>query len=148
MIAALLLGTTAPLTLLRAPPAWSADAPPPGHGTTATGESRGAQPHKLPFHGKLKAVSEADKTITVSYTTGDKVYHLTPATEVLKHEKPATLADAVIGEPVSGAFEKSGDRLELTKLQLARKHDPATEGAAGEPEAKPEKHRKKEKARQ
>jgi hypothetical protein len=97
--------------------------------------------HKLPFHGKLGSVNEKEGTITVTYSTGDKVYHLTPHTEIFRNDQPAKLGDAVVGEPVSGAFHKTGDRMELTKLTLG-KHGDAKDGAGKK--AKPAKHAPKD----
>ncbi len=97
------------------------DAPPAAADTSASETPAGLR--KLPFHGKLAAVDAEAKTITLRYTTGDKVFHLTPQTEVLKHEKPAKLDEAVIGDSVSGAYVRNGERAELTKLNLARKAD-------------------------
>lgn len=78
---------------------------------------------RLPFHGKLTSVNPQAKTITLTYSTGDKVFHITPHTEILKHEKPAKLEEADLGEQVSGAYVRNGDRAELTKLNLAKKSE-------------------------
>lgn len=109
----------------------AADSPAPDHTPAVespAGETPPGSPRRLPFHGKLAAVDSDAKTITLRYTTGDKVFHLTPHTEILKHEKAAKLEEAVIGEQVSGAYVRNGERAELTKLNLARKSDePAVE---------------------
>lgn len=140
-VAGLVLGVTCTLTpAARAadpagPGSPSAPAVSPAH-AAADKESTG---RKLPFHGKLAAFSESDHTITLTYSTGEKTYHLTPGTEIFRNDKPAALSDAVIGEPVSGAYHRNGDRMEITKLTLGRKAD------ATEPHAKPVKHSKKDK---
>jgi hypothetical protein len=51
-----------------------------------------------PFHGKLAGVDKVAKTITC----GKSVYQITAETKIMKDEKPATLEDGVVGEPVSG----------------------------------------------
>ncbi len=115
-----------------------------GPGIAQAEAEKTSESRKLPFHGKLGAVNEKDRTITVSYTTGDKVYHLTSQTEILKYDQPATLADAVMGEQVSGAFHKIGDRMELTKLTLAKHPESKAEGGKKVKEPKPAKHMPKD----
>ena len=51
-----------------------------------------------PFHGKLAALDPKAKTITV----GKRTFQITAQTRIKKADKPATLADGVVGEPVSG----------------------------------------------
>jgi hypothetical protein len=51
-----------------------------------------------PFHGKLAAVDQVAKTITV----GKSTYLITSDTKIKKAGKPATLADGVVGEEVGG----------------------------------------------
>jgi len=93
----------------------------------------------IPFHGKLKAVDKTAKTISVGETT----VQITSETKIMKAEKPATLEDGVIGEPVSGAYKKSADgKLNATTLRFGAKPE------AAEGEAKPEKKPKKEKTAQ
>ena len=147
IVAGLVLGITPILTpfagAAHAPGKTAAEAP-----ALAQAEpEKPSEGRKLPFHGKLGAVNEKDGTITVTYSTGDKVYHLTPHTEILKHDQPATLADAVVGETVSGAFHKTGDRMELTKLTLAKSAEGKPEGAKKAKESKPAKHSPKEPAK-
>jgi hypothetical protein len=58
-----------------------------------------------PFHGKLAAVDRAARTIKV----GKRTFHITPETRLRKADKPATLEDAVVGEPCSGYVKPAGD---------------------------------------
>ena len=52
-----------------------------------------------PFHGKLAKVDQSAKTITV----GKRTFMITSETRLKKgNGSPATLADAVVGEEVSG----------------------------------------------
>ena len=106
---------------------------------------RAPEGRKLPFHGKLSAFDAKEKTITVSYSTGDKVFHVTPETEILKYEKAAKLDEAVVGEQVSGAYIKQGDRAMLTKLSLAKHHEAKPEG--GRKTAKTTKEKEKDKSK-
>ncbi|MBI3870019.1 MAG: hypothetical protein HY299_15965 [Verrucomicrobia bacterium] len=128
-VAGLVLAATLTLTsgLMAADSA--AKIEPPRAGESAPPNEAPSNVRHLPFHGKLTSVDPHAKTITLTYTTGDKVFHLTPHTEVLKHEKPAKLEDANLGEQVSGAYIRNGDRAELTKLNLAKKSDDKPEGS-------------------
>jgi len=58
-----------------------------------------------PFHGKLAAVDQVTKTITVGKTT----YQITSETKIKKAGKPATLADGVVGEDASGYVKPAED---------------------------------------
>jgi len=77
----------------------------------------------IPFHGKIAAVDKAAKTVTV----GERVFRVTAETRIRKHGKPATLADAVVGEEIGGSYTK-GDDGKLTAKSL--RFGPKPEGAA------------------
>ena len=82
-----------------------------------------AQPAKKkqtagPFHGRLKAVDPAARTITM----GTRTFHVTPDTKMTKDGKPATLKDAVVGEMVSGYFKTAENgNLVLSTLRFGPK---------------------------
>lgn len=96
---------------------------------SATNESK--KPAAHPFHGKLAALDKMAKTITV----GKSVYQITSETKIKKAGKPATLADGVVGEPVSGYVKPTADgKLVATTVTFG----PRTENKAGSPE-KPQK---------
>jgi hypothetical protein len=81
-----------------------------GAGTNAPGASDQTAPakpakHNPPFHGKLAAVDLNAKTLTV----GTLKLQITAETKITKDGKPATLADGVAGEPVSGTYHKTDD---------------------------------------
>lgn len=63
-----------------------------------------ARPH-LPYRGKLKAVDNVAKTITI----GTHTIQITSETKINKDGKPAMLADGVVGENVSGLCERTAD---------------------------------------
>ena len=63
------------------------------------------RPDVTPFHGKLKAVDESAKTISVQNLT----IQITPETRMDKNGVPATLADGVAGEIVSGGYRKTAE---------------------------------------
>ena len=58
-----------------------------------------------PFRGKLAAVDKVAKTIKV----GESIYQITSATKITKADKPATLEDGVVGDPVSGYVKPTDD---------------------------------------
>jgi hypothetical protein len=88
----------------------------PGHAKPDQGEKSGK--HGTPFHGKLAAVDAQAMTLTV----GTLIIHVTADTKITRNGQPATLADGVVGEPVSGAYQKADDgQLSATVLHLGAK---------------------------
>jgi len=59
----------------------------------------------LSFHGTLTAVDTNAMTLTVEKLT----FNMTSETIVTKDDKPAVLADGVVGAPVRGAYKKNTD---------------------------------------
>ncbi len=98
-------------TALSAPHIVAADKPVPAD----KAEKKG--PKTLPFRGKIMAVDVAAKVITV----GERKFHVTPTTRFMKAGKPATLADATVGEEVGGAYREEGGKLELSSLRIGPK---------------------------
>ena len=89
---------------------------------TATPPDAAAPAHKkghgsLPFHGKLAAVDATAMTVTV----GKQTYNITSETKLSKDDKPATLADFVVGDMVGGAYKKDGDKMNATSLKAGGK---------------------------
>jgi hypothetical protein len=73
-----------------------------------------------PFHGKLAAVDKVAKTIKV----GQSVYQITSETKITRDGKPATLADGVVGEPVSGYAKPTSDgKMAATMVRFGGKAD-------------------------
>ena len=71
-----------------------------------------------PFHGNLKSVDTAAKTIFV----GDLTIQITSETKIDKAGKPAMLQDGVAGEVVSGAYKKTEDgKLDATTVHFGPK---------------------------
>jgi len=58
-----------------------------------------------PFHGKLSAVDVSAKTLTV----GKLTLQVTSNTKITKDGQPATLSDGVVGQHVSGSYQKTAD---------------------------------------
>jgi len=72
----------------------------------------------LPFRGKVDAVDKSAKTIKV----GERVFHVTAETRIMKNEKPATLDDATVGEAVRGSYHKAADgKLNAASLSFGEK---------------------------
>ena len=72
----------------------------------------------VPFHGKLKAVDNAAKTLSV----GTLVIQVTSETKIMSKDKPATLLDAVVGETVSGRYARTEDgKLDALTIHLGMK---------------------------
>jgi hypothetical protein len=73
------------------------------------------------FYGTISAVDADAKTFTVDNQT----YTVVSASELVKvgeENKPATLADAVVGETVRGSYTKSSDgKLQVTKARFGKK---------------------------
>src|ERR1700690_96259 len=86
--------------------------PPPAADQTAPAKPK---KHNPPFNGKVGAVDVGAKTLTV----GTLALQVTSDTRVTKDGKPATLADGVVGEPVSGAYTKTADgKLDATTIHF------------------------------
>ncbi len=72
----------------------------------------------LPFRGKVTAVDKDAKVLTV----GERKFHVTATTKIMKTGKPAILTDAQVGDEVGGAYrEVDGGKLELVSLRIGPK---------------------------
>jgi hypothetical protein len=112
LFAAVTLGTA---TVSRA--ADSAPAP-------ATPEAAG--PAK--FYGPVTAVD----TNAMTFTVGEQTFTITSESHLTKAGSPATLADAVVGEPARGSYTKGKDgKLDITKTNFGKKAGGKTGGKAG-----------------
>lgn len=103
-----------------------ANAPASGQETSA--QHKKSEHSPLSFNGKLTAVDKAAMTITV----GKRTFEVTSETKITKDGLPATLADAVTGEKIGGAYKKgAGEKMIATSINLGKKSDGAkSEGAA------------------
>ena len=83
-----------------------------------------------PFHGKLKAVDVAARTITV----GERMIQITSDTKIFKAGQPAALEDGVVGEEVGGAYQKKADgKLDATMVRFGPKPDQGPSGKETRP---------------
>jgi Cu/Ag efflux protein CusF len=79
----------------------------------------------LPFHGKLKAVDNSAKTISV----GKETFQVTSATKITKLAKPATLEEGAVGDDVAGSYRKDADgKLIAVSLRFGPKPPPPEPG--------------------
>ena len=90
-----------------------------------------AKPNKhgnLPFHGNLKAVDTKAMTLTV----GTNTLQVTSDTLITRDGKSATLADGVVGDPVSGAYKKTNDgKFNATSIHFGAKAEKKNKEASG-----------------
>jgi len=74
--------------------------------TTSEKKDAGPKSQTIPFHGTLKEVDKAAKTIKVDKRT----FEVTSETKkIYRGEKPVTLEDGVVGEYVTGSYTKASD---------------------------------------
>lgn len=73
----------------------------------------------LRFYGPITALDASAKTFTV----GDQTFTITDDTKMTKGDgSPATLADAVVGEPARGTYTKADDgKLKVVKVRFGKK---------------------------
>jgi hypothetical protein len=70
------------------------------------------------FNGKLDAVDKQAKTIKI----GERVFHVTSTTRIIKDSKPATLDDAKVGDDAAGQYREGDDKkLNLVSLRVGPK---------------------------
>jgi hypothetical protein len=81
-------------------------------------EKKTTKAKAIPFRGKLAAVDKEAKTLKI----GDRIFHVTSATKIMKAGKPATLDDAMIGEDVGGQYRAiDGGKIEALSVRLGAK---------------------------
>ena len=82
----------------------------------------------LSFHGSLTAVDTNAMTLTVEKRT----FNMTSETIVTKDDKPAVLADGVVGETVRGAYKKNADgKLDAVTMRFGGRNGKKQNEAAG-----------------
>ena len=74
------------------------------------------------FNGKIAALDKEAKTVKI----GERVFHVTSTTRIIKDNKPATLDDAKVGDEVGGAYREGEEKkLNLVTLRVGPKPVPA-----------------------
>jgi hypothetical protein len=61
--------------------------------------------HGLPFHGTVDGVDTNAMTLTV----GSRTFQITSTTKISSNGQPGILADATVGEPVTGYYRPDTD---------------------------------------
>jgi len=85
--------------------------------TNATAAAKSDTAGATKFYGTVTAVNTNAMTFTVS----DQAYTVTGESQMTKDGKPATLADAVVGEPARGSYTKSSDgKFNVTKVRFGK----------------------------
>lgn len=104
-------------------------------------KSEKAAPRARPIAGKIEAVDKTMKTLTLS---GEKkqVLVVTSETKIVKGGKPATFADATVGEEIGGSVVEENGKLILKSLRVGTKPEEA--GGSADPKG-PAKVKKKAK---
>jgi hypothetical protein len=75
-----------------------------------------ASPSK--FYGPVTAID----TNAMTFTVGDQTFAVTSESHLTKAGKPATLSDAVVGEPARGTYTTGKDgKLDVTKVSFGKK---------------------------
>ena len=75
----------------------------------------------IPFRGKVKAIDNNAKTLSV----GKETFQITSGTRIIKMGKPATLADGAEGDQVAGQYRKDADgKLTATSVRFGPKAPP------------------------
>jgi hypothetical protein len=86
-------------------------------------QSTNAAPRKavnrpLPFRGKVKAVDNSAKTVSV----GTLTLQITSESRIIKTGKPATFQDAAVGDNVAGSYRKDADgKMDVVSLRIGPK---------------------------
>ena len=76
----------------------------------------------IPFRGKIAAVDVQAKTLKV----GERLFHLTADTRIMKAGKPATLENASVGEEVGGQYREGADKqLNVVSLRIGARPEAA-----------------------
>jgi len=96
--------------------------PPPSKSETKPAPANRA----IPFNGKVTAVDKAAMTVAV----GERVFHLSSETKLMKGGQPATLADLKVGEAIAGNYHKGDDgKLTAKMIRIGPKPESAEKPA-------------------
>ena len=98
----------------------AADSATPAAAPAATGPAK--------FYGPVTAVD----TNAMTFTVGDQTFTVTSESHLTKTGSPATLADAVVGEPARGSYTTGKDgKLDITKTNFGKKAGGKSGGKTG-----------------
>lgn len=74
----------------------------------------------IPFFGKINEIDQAAKTISIGKDK-KRTIQITDKTQIKKDGKPATLADAKVGDEVGGSYRDNAGKLEAGSLRIGPK---------------------------
>jgi hypothetical protein len=77
----------------------------------------------VPFRGKITAKTDA------SITIGERTIEITSDTKIVKNGKPATLADAAVGDEVGGQYRTENNKMIARSLRIGPKPEGADKEA-------------------
>ncbi len=102
------------------------------HAQDASTNAVAKKPRALPLRGKLEAVDNTAKTITI----GKTVVNVTSDTKISKNGKPATLSDAAVGDEAAVSYRKDADgKYNAVSIRIGAK-PAAAPAAPAAPDAK------------
>jgi hypothetical protein len=95
-------------------------------------ESKKESVKGVPGHGKISAVDQNAKTVTIAGKEKDRVFTITSHTKIFKDGKPATLADAKAGDEAGLYYvqEEKDGKHELLSLRIGPKPEGKAKGEA------------------
>jgi len=106
-IAALVFCT--PLAAQTTPRKSASPSPSPNASASSVASPGKQNARSIPFHGMVSAVDQSTKTFTIASKTTSRVFKVTDKTAVTKAGNPATKADIVENQEVSGSYRKNAD---------------------------------------
>ena len=103
------LAFSAPLTAQTMRRKSDSPSPSPSASASPAASPSKPSPRSNPFHGMVSAVDQSTKTFTIASKTTSRVFKVTDKTAVTKAGNPATMADIVENQEVSGSYRKNAD---------------------------------------
>jgi hypothetical protein len=123
-----------PLTAQTMPRKSASPSPSPSASASPAGSPGKAIARSIPFHGMVSAIDQSAKSFTIAGKTAARVFKVTDKTAVTKAGNPATIADIVENQEVSGSYRKNADgTLEAKTVTIG----PISERKSGEEGKKP-----------
>jgi Cu/Ag efflux protein CusF len=117
------------LLSLHASVSWAAvqkESDPPAAAATAPAKARA-----FPFRGKIAAVDQEAKNITLRGKDKNRVFQVTEKTKIVKDGKPSSLSEARVGDEVGGQAQVAGEgKYEALSLRLGAKPDANAKAAS------------------
>jgi hypothetical protein len=103
------LAFSAPLTAQTMRRKSDSPSPSPSASASPAASPSKPSPRSNPFHGMVSAADQNAKTFTIAGKTTSRAFKVTDKTAVTKAGNPATMADIVENQEVSGSYRKNAD---------------------------------------